>query len=175
MVTRLEGDSSGFEKRLPHMIGEVCTNCAVSKIARMETVVASAVQAPRSIAWLVGGFALLALALAAAGIYGVVSHGVLRRTRELGVRMALGASRSRVAWLVVGASLRYTLVGTAAGLFASWALVRWIKTLLYGVAEHDLVSFSVAPVALVTVALFASVSPVYRAIRIDPAESLREG
>jgi len=175
LVARLEGDSSGFEKRLPEMTKEVCADCAVSKIARMETVVAVAVQAPRSMAWLVGGFALLALGLAVAGIYGVVSHGVLRRTREIGVRLALGAGRSHVAWLVVGSSLRYTLAGTAAGLSASWALARWVKTLLYGVAEHDLVSFAIPPVALTTVGVLASLFPVYRAVRIDPAKSLREG
>jgi ABC-type antimicrobial peptide transport system permease subunit len=126
-------------------------------------------------AWLVGGFALLALGLAAAGIYGVVSHGVVRRTRELGVRLALGASRGRVAWLVIGSSLGYALVGTVAGLAASWALARWIGTLLYGVPEHDPVSFSIAPVALVAVAILASLVPMCRALSIDPAKSLREG
>src|SRR5438128_7907238 len=150
------------------MINEVCATCAVGRIASMNTVVAGAVQAPRSMAWLVGGFALLALGLAAAGLYGVVSHGVLRRTRELGVRLALGACRSHVAWLVVGSSLRYMLVGTVAGLFAAWALTRWVKTLLYGITEHDLISFSLPPVALAAAAILASLFPVFRAIRIDP-------
>jgi putative ABC transport system permease protein len=175
LVARLQGDPAAFEKRLPEMIERVCANCAISKIAPMETVVSDAVETPRSMAWLVGGFALLALGLAAAGIYGVVSHGVLRRTRELGVRLALGASRGRVAWLVVGASLRYTLAGTMVGLAASWALARWVKSLLYGVAVHDLVSFCVPPLVLVAVAILASVLPMYRAVRIDPAESLRVG
>jgi predicted permease len=175
LIARLDGNAEGFEKRLPEMVKEVCANCAVSKIARMEAVVAAAAQAPRSMAWLVGGFALLALGLAAAGTYGVVSHGVLRRTRELGVRLALGAGRGHVAWLVVGSSLRWTLAGTVAGLAAAWALARWIKTLLYGVAEHDLVSFSIPLVVLVAVAILASLIPLYRAVRIDPAKSLREG
>jgi putative ABC transport system permease protein len=175
LVARLGGEPDRFEKRLPEMVREVCATCAISKIARMETVVAAAVAAPRSMAWLVGGFALLALGLAAAGIYGVVSHGVLRRTRELGVRLALGASRARVAWLVVGSSLCYTLMGTVVGLSASWALARWIKTLLYGIAEHDPLSFSIPPVLLVTVGILASLWPMYRAVRIDPAQSLREG
>ena len=175
LIVRLGGEPGDFEKRLPGMIQEVCANCAVSKIARMETIVAAAVATPRSMAWLVGGFALLALGLAGAGIYGVVSHGVLRRTRELGVRLALGASRTRVAWLVVGSSLCYTLVGTVVGLSASWALARWIKTLLYGIAEHDPVSFSIPPVVLATVGILASLLPMYRAVRIDPAQSLREG
>ncbi|MBI5282788.1 MAG: ABC transporter permease [Candidatus Solibacter usitatus] len=175
LIARLDGDSGSFEKRLPEMIKEVCANCAVSRIRKMEAVVAGAVQGPRSLAWLVGGFALLALGLAAAGMYGVVSHGVVRRTRELGVRLALGASRGRVAWLIVGSSLRSVLVGTVVGLFASLLLARWIKTLLYGITEHDPVSFSMAPVVLVAVAIFASLFPVYHAIRIDPAKSLRDG
>ena len=175
LVARLGGSPAGFEKHLPEMIKEVCANCAVSKIAPMETIVSGAVEAPRSIAWLVGGFAVFALVLAAAGIYGVVSHSVLRRTRELGVRLALGASRGCVAWLVVASSLRYTLVGTVVGLGVSWALVRWMKTLLYGIAEHDLLAFSIPPIVLAAVAILAALVPMSRALRIDPAESLRVG
>ncbi|MGD0868946.1 MAG: ABC transporter permease [Bryobacteraceae bacterium] len=175
LVARVGNDPSAFEQTLPRIVREVCATCAVSKIARMDTIVSGAVAAPRSLAWLVGGFALLALTLAAAGIYGVVSHGVLRRTRELGVRLALGASPGSVAWLVVKSSLRQVVVGTVAGLAASWALARWIESLLYGVAGHDPVSFSLPPVVLVAVGLLASLLPMVRAARIDPAKSLREG
>jgi len=175
LVARLEGDTSSFEKRLPAMIRQVCANCAVGKVARMETVVADAVQAPRSMAWLMGGFAFIALGLAGAGIYGVVSHGVLRRTREVGVRLALGASRGSVAWLIMRSSLLHTMLGTAVGLFVALSLARLIETLLFGVTAHDTVSFTVAPVLLVAAAIFASLFPMYRAVRIDPAKSLREG
>ena len=175
LAIRLASDPAGFERRLPQMVKEICASCAISKIERMESVVADAVQAPRSMAWLVAGFALLALILAAAGIYGVVSHAVLRRTRELGVRLALGASRGRIAWLVVGSSLRYTLAGTTLGLLVSWALTRWVRTLLYGVTEHDAIGFSAPPIVLVAIALVASLVPMARAVRIDPARSLREG
>jgi predicted permease len=174
LVARVGNDPSALEQGLPRMIREVCATCAVSKIARMDSIVSGAVAAPRSLAWLVGGFALLALTPAAAGIYGVVSHGVLRRTRELGVRLALGASPGSVAWLVVASSLRQVVVGTVAGLAASWALARWIESLLYGVAGHDPVSFSLPPVVLVAVGLLASLLPMARAARIDPAKSLRE-
>jgi len=174
LIARLDGSPGSFEKRLPEMIKEVCADCALSKIVGMETVVAGATRTPRSTARLVGGFALLAIGLAAAGIYGVVSHSVIRRTRELGVRLALGASRKSIAWLVMGSSLCYTMVGAFTGLFASWALARWISTLLYGIAEHDPVSFLAAPVVLVVVAILASLVPMYRALRIDPAISLRE-
>jgi len=175
VVARIDGRPEGFEQRLPAMIQAVCANCAVSKIARMETVAAGATEAPRSTTRLVSGLALLALVLAAAGIYGVVSHAVLRRTRELGVRLALGASRGRVAWLAVGSALRSMAVGAMVGLGCSWALARWIKTLLYGVVEHDAVSFALAPIGLIVVAVLASLVPVWRAVSIDPARSLREG
>jgi ABC-type antimicrobial peptide transport system permease subunit len=123
----------------------------------------------------VGGFALLAVMLAAAGVYGVVSHGVLRRTREIGIRLALGASPSSAGWLVMASSLRQVAIGTTVGLAAAWVLVRWMESLLYGVASHDVVSFSLPPAVLITVALLASLLPMIRASRIDPAKSLRQG
>lgn len=175
LLVRAEGDSSGFAKALPGLVHEVCPTCAVSKIARMERVVARAVETPRSTAWLVGGFALLALGMAAAGIYGVVNHGVVRRTKELGVRMALGAGRGHVAALVLGSSIRSVAVGIGVGLVASWAMSRLIRSLLYGVGEHDLLSYLAGSLLLLAVAVAASATPVIRAIRIDPAVSLREG
>ena len=157
------------------MIREVCATCAVSKIAPMGTIVSGAVAAPRSLAWLVGGFALLALTLAAAGIYGVVSHGVLRRTRELGVRLALGASPRQGRLAGGGIESAAGGGGSRLGLAASWALARWIESLLYGVAGHDPLSFSLPPVVIIAVGLLASVLPMVRAARIDPVRSLREG
>lgn len=105
----------------------------------------------------------------------MVSHGVLRRSRELSVRLALGASPGSVAWLVVKSTLRQLLAGTVAGLAASWALARWIQSLLYGIPGHDPVSFSLPPVVLVAVGTLASLLPMLRAARMDPVKSLREG
>jgi len=131
--------------------------------------------APRALAWLVGGFALLAVMLAAAGVYGVVSHGVLRRTREIGIRLALGAGPDSAGWLVMASGLRQVAAGTAVGLAAAWVLVRWMESLLFGVGSHDLLSFSLPPAVLIAVALLASLLPMLRAARIDPAKLLREG
>ena len=175
VVARVRGETAGLEKRLPAIVLEACANCAVSKIARMEAVVADAVETPRSMTRLVGGLALLALVLATTGIYGVVSHGVLRRTRELGIRMALGAGSGRVAWMVLASSLASVGTGSAIGLLCSWALARLVKSLLLGVAAHDPMSFAAAPLVLLAVAMLASLAPVWRAVRIDPARSLREG
>jgi predicted permease len=175
LVARLGNDPSAFERALPGIVRGVCGSCAVSKIDSMADVVSGVVAMPRSLAWLVGGFALLALMLAAAGVYGVVSHGVLRRRREIGIRLALGASPGSAGWLVLASSLRQVAIGTAVGLGAAWVLVRWMESLLYGVARHDVVSFALPPAVLITVALLASLLPMLRASRIDPAQSLREG
>jgi predicted permease len=174
LVARVGNDPSAFEQALPEIIRGACGTCTLSKIASMATVVSGVVAAPRSLAWLVGGFALLAVLLAA-GVYGVVSHGVSRRTREIGIRLALGASPGSAAWLVMASSLRHVAMGTATGLAAAWVLVRWMQSLLYGVASHDIVSFSLPPAVLITVALVASLLPMARAARVDPAKSLREG
>lgn len=173
LAARVANDPAAFEQSLPRLTREVCATCAVSGVARMSTIVSQAASVPRSLAWLVGGFAIIALVLAAAGIYGVVSHGVLRRTRELGVRLAIGASPASVAWLVVRSSLVQVTTGTAIGLAASWALAHWIASLLYGVGSHDAVSFLLPPVTLVGATLLASLLPMLRAARIDPATSLR--
>jgi putative ABC transport system permease protein len=161
LAIRVEGDAAALQKSLPGMVREVCGECAVSKVARMENVV--------------GLFAALALGMAAAGIYGVVSHSVLRRTREIGVRLALGSGRGRVAWLVLSGGLRSTLIGILLGTAASWGMARWIRTLLFEVPEHDPLSFGMAPAVLVLVAICAGLLPAWRAMRIDPSHSLREG
>ena len=175
LVARVGNQPAALEQALPAIVRQACGTCAVSRIASMASVVSDAMAAPRSLAWLVGGFAWLALMLAAAGVYGVVSHGVLRRTREIGIRLALGASPGSAGWLVMASSLRQVALGTSLGLAAAWLLARWMESLLYGVATHDLVSFSLPPAVLITVALLASLLPMFRASRIDPARSLREG
>jgi predicted permease len=175
VIARLETAPGSFERGLPRLVREVCANCAVGRVAAMSTIVDAATAAPRSTTWLVASFALLALALAAAGIYGVVSHGVRRRMRELGVRMALGASRGAILWLVIGSSLRATLLGAATGLAASWMLARGIASLLYGITPRDPLGFALAPVILIAVTILASSLPAWRAVRSDPTRSLREG
>ncbi|MBI2687239.1 MAG: ABC transporter permease [Acidobacteria bacterium] len=175
IAVRVEGPTENVEARLPVIVREICAQCAVSKIARMESVVSGAARAPRSLAWLVTALAGLALVMAAAGIYGVVSHSVIRRTKEIGVRMALGAAWRHVAWEVARPSVVYTALGAAIGFGLSWGLAKLVKSLLFGIAEHDGLTFSAAPVVLVAVAAASCVYPILRALRIDPARCLREG
>ncbi len=175
LVTRVDGRGAGLEKALAGLVHEVCRTCAVSQVRTMEEVVAGAAAEPRSTAWLMGGFAMLALAMAAAGIYGVVNHGVVRRTRELGIRLALGSSRGRIAGEVLRASMLRVGAGVAMGVTAAWMLTTFITKLLYGVAPHDGWSFAAGPMVLLAVAAGATAGPAWRAARIDPARSLREG
>ncbi len=123
---------------------------------------------------LLSGFAVLALVLGAVGIFGVVSYLVARRTREIGVRMALGARRQNVVGLVVGAGMRLALAGLAVGLVAAFALTRLLGSLLYAVAPADPATFATVALVLALVAFCASYLPARRASGIDPIEALRD-
>jgi predicted permease len=120
------------------------------------------------------GFALLALLLAAIGIYGVLAYSVARRTREIGVRMALGAARTRVIRSVLWESLTPVGAGALAGVLAALAFTRLIRTLLYGVSATDPLTFAAGIAVLLAVAVLASVVPAARAATVDPAIALRE-
>ena len=124
-------------------------------------------------ATLMGSFALLALLLAAGGIYGIIAHSVSQRTRELGVRVALGATTGHVVRLVVGHGLRLALVGVTVGVAAAFALSRLVRALLFGVSPADPLVFAGQAVLLVGVALLASYLPARRAARMDPLAALR--
>ena len=127
----------------------------------------------RVAAWTLGGFGVLALLLAAIGIYGVVSYSVAQRTQEIGVRMALGARRKDVLRLVLGQGLFVIAFGLAVGLLLAFASTRLISGFLYGVGATDLLTFCGVPLLLGTVALGASYIPAWRATKVDPLAALR--
>jgi predicted permease len=122
---------------------------------------------------IVGVFGLLGLVLAAVGLYGVLSYAVSQRTREIGIRVALGAKRLQVIRLVVGQSLFVAAVGVVVGLAAAFALARGASSLLYGVSATDPWIFGTVPLVLVLVALLAAIAPAWRALRVDPIATLR--
>ena len=128
---------------------------------------------PRFAAWLLTLFAGLALAVAATGLYGVLSYNVSERRREIGIRAALGATRGRLMRLVLRQGLGFTLAGLALGLLAAAATSRLLSTQLFGVTPFDGVAFAVAPVVLILVALAACLVPAWRAAATDPAVALR--
>jgi len=124
-------------------------------------------------AWLLAIFAGLSLTLAVIGVYGVMAYSVSQRTRELGIRMALGASRWEVLRLIIGHGLRLTALGVGVGLIVALASSRLITTLLFDVSATDVVTFVTVPVVLAAAALGASYLPALRATRIDPMVALR--
>ncbi len=124
-------------------------------------------------ATLIGGFGLLALALASLGLYGALSYSVSQRTQEIGVRMALGARTGDVLRLVVGQGVRLIAIGVALGLAGAFAAARVLKSLLHGVSPTDPLTFVGVPLLLSVVALLAVLVPARRAARVDPMIALR--
>jgi ABC-type antimicrobial peptide transport system permease subunit len=115
----------------------------------------------------------MALALGLLGIYGVISYAVSQRTREIGIRLALGAQRASLRWMFVRSALALTGAGIAMGLAAAAGLVQLMKTLLFGIRPFDPVTFAAVPLVLVAVAVLASSLPAHRAATLDPVEALR--
>jgi putative ABC transport system permease protein len=142
-------------------------------VRTLEDVVGSTIARPRAISALVGVFALVALALAAIGVYGVMAYSVRARTQEIGVRMALGATAASVLRLVLGQALRLVSIGVAAGLVAAGVLTRLLERLLYEVEPLDPWTFAVTALVLLVVATVASYVPARRGMRMAPVDALR--
>ena len=142
-------------------------------VKTMADALAESVAQPRFYAILLGSFAAIALIIAALGIYGVISYAVNQRTRELGIRIALGAQRKRVVRLVIGQGLALTLVGIVIGLAGAYMLTRLIASLLFGVAPADPLTFTVVALVFVAVACLASYLPARRAAAVDPIIAMR--
>lgn len=123
---------------------------------------------------LAGVFAIVSILLAAAGVFGVMSYLVARRTREIGIRVAMGARPADVVVMVIGETGVLVLLGAALGLGSAWALTRFIRSMLHGVSELDPVTFLLTPALLALIVLIASLGPSLRAARVDPMKALRE-
>ncbi len=140
----------------------------------MDDILASSISPQRFNMMLLAAFAGLALLLAAVGIYGVLSYTVRRRVREIGIRMALGASQSDILRLVVADGMKPILIGVALGVIAAIALSRLVATLLFGVPPTDPATFIAVALLLVVVGIAANTLPAYRATKVEPTQILRE-
>jgi predicted permease len=166
-------DATGLVVPIVAAIRGIDRNLPVSAVQTMSTVVEGATAESRFLFALLGGFAAIALALAAIGIYGVMSYSVSRRTHEIGIRIALGAAPATVLGQIVRQGMTVTLVGAGAGIVAALALTRLMGNLLYGVGPTDPLTFGVVTGVMGTVALAATTLPAWRATRIDPLVALR--
>ncbi|NNL30983.1 MAG: FtsX-like permease family protein, partial [Gemmatimonadetes bacterium] len=143
-------------------------------VSTMTDVMAASYAGPRVTTNLLGAFGVIALVLAAVGIYGVISYSVAGRTREIGVRVALGAERREITRLILGEGIRPVAVGVAVGLALAWFATRLVEAMLYQVEPTDPATFVTVPLLLMAVGFAASLLPARRATRIAPTEALRE-
>jgi predicted permease len=173
LVLQSQGDPIAYAGAVRRIVAEIRSDAAVDRVEPLSAQVADSVAQPRFAAFVLLSFAVLALGLAAIGLYGVLSYMVARRRREIGVRSALGATRANIVALVVREGMTVTVVGLAVGLMLAAALTRLMQAALYGIQPLDPVSFVAAPAALVVVALIACVIPARRAAATDPATALR--
>ncbi len=175
-VIRSKGDPSGLASGVRQAIISIDKNQPLSKLVTMDEVLATAVAPQRFRMQLLGLFALLALALAAVGVYGVTAYSVSQRTHEIGIRMALGAEKASIFRMVVGQGLRLALVGLAIGAAGALILARLLTSfsqLLYGVTVSDPLTFVAVSLLATGVAVLACYIPARRAMRVDPMVALR--
>jgi putative ABC transport system permease protein len=172
-VIRSTADAQLVQTAAKAAVREVDHDLPMFNLTTMKQAVSDSVAQPRFYMMLLGAFAVIALLLAALGIYGVISYTVSQRTRELGIRIALGASRQKVERLVIGQGVWLTAAGIAIGVVAATFLTRVIASMMFGVEQTDPVTFAVVPITLVAVAMLASWLPARRASRVDPVIAMR--
>ena len=173
LIVRSAENQPGLQESIRELASSLSDDVPVAEVKPMTLILASAVSAPRAVTSLFSAFAALALVLGIVGIYGVISFFVSQRTREIGVRMALGAEPADVLKLVILEGLSLTLMGVAMGLAAAFALTRFLGSLLYGVSASDPLNFASVAALFAGVALAACYIPARRAMRVDPIAALR--
>jgi putative ABC transport system permease protein len=173
IVVRGTAPTSALESRIVQAVRTIDPGQAVYNVRTMDEVISKSVAPRRTNTLLLGIFGALALALAGIGVYSVLAYSVAQRTREIGVRVALGAERGAVLRLILNQGVLLAAVGAAIGICAAVLLSRLIASQLYQVSPHDPTIFVIAPLTLMLIALAATLLPALRATRVDPMEALR--
>jgi predicted permease len=173
LLLRTAASSGEIASRIRELVNDLNPNVPVSEFRTMDAVVVASTSQPRSMMWLFLSFAAAALVLAAIGTYGVVSYTTTQRTFEIGVRVALGASRGSIFGLVIRQSLELVIAGVGLGAGAALALSRLLSSYLYGITAQDPLTFLAVAGLLVCIALAAGYLPAHRATKVDPMVALR--
>jgi len=173
VVVRTQGDPTAMTKSLAAAVNSVDPDLPLAGVQTMDDILTEQLAPDRFALALFGGFAAAALLLAAIGVYGVMAFGVAQRTQEFGVRMALGAQRSRVLHLVLKEGAILAVIGSLIGLVGAYVVGRLMQSTLYGVPAFDMVAFGAVSFVLLAAALLASLLPAWRASRVDPMNALR--
>ncbi len=173
VILRTKVDPASLTDDVRNALRSVDPDLPMAKISTLDTIVDDSMTLPRFAMFVLGSFAGLALLLASVGMYGVISYFVGQRTREIGVRVALGAQRRDVFEMVLGQGARLAVIGIALGLLAALAATRMMVSFLYGVQPIDPLTFAALPFLLLSIALLACYVPARRAMRVDPMVALR--
>jgi putative ABC transport system permease protein len=173
LIVRTRGNPAQWATAVRETLQDLDNRAAIS-MRTLEQMVNRTAWVRRNLALLMGVLGAVALLLAAMGIYGVISYLVAQRTREMGIRLALGARRHDILKLVLGQGLALTMIGVAAGLTLALALTRFLSSMLYSVSAADPITFAAIALLLAAVALTASFLPARRAMGVDPITALRQ-
>jgi putative ABC transport system permease protein len=173
VAVRTSGDPLGIAPALRKSIAGIDPAQPVYDVESLEQALAASVSARRFNLFLLGTFAAAALLMAIVGVYGVIAYSVTQRTKEIGIRMALGAQRGSVVRMVVRKGMTIGLWGIAAGLGGAYGLTRLMGSLLYGVAPNDAATFAVVAITLAATVALASWAPASKAALVDPLVALR--
>jgi predicted permease len=173
LAVRVKGEPLSYASALRYAVWEVDANQPIADVQPLSELVDKELSTQRTQLWLLGAFAVLALLLAAIGLYGLLAHIVAQRTRDIGVRMALGASRPQVLRAVLWQGFQLVGIGLAAGMLGAVLLTRMMQKLLYDVKPSDPATLAVVALTLATAAAVACYAPASRAASIDPMEALR--
>jgi ABC-type antimicrobial peptide transport system permease subunit len=173
LIVRTTGEPGSVAPAVREQIRTLDPNLPITGIKTLQEQLDLSLFPSRVVAWTLGGFGVLALLLAALGIYGIVSYSVAQRTREIGVRVALGAKQKDVLRLVLGEGLFVIGVGLGVGLLLAAALTRVIAGFLFGIGATDPLTFAAVALVLGLIALAASFIPARRATKVDPWVALR--
>lgn len=173
LLAKTKLDNARIREEIRQLAKDEAPNVPVDRVRPLEDIVAGSISDFRSTMQVFVSFAAAATLLAAIGIYGLMSYWVSQRTYEIGLRVAIGATRRRVVSMILSQGLRISMYGVAAGILTALLLTRFLRSLLYGVAATDVFTFGAVTILVLLVAVVATAVPAWRASRIDPAKSLR--